>query len=90
MVGSYFYVLSEQYSPSTLWARYSMLRSVLKVKHNIDIDRYHTLKSFLKTNGFEPKKSKILKGEEIKNFLETAPDQTYLDVKVCKSILIFL
>lgn len=31
--------LSETYKPSSLWSIYSMLRSVLNLKHNIDISK---------------------------------------------------
>jgi len=43
-----------------------MIKLVLKVKHNIDISKFHNLTVFLKkaNDGCRPKKSKILQREE--------------------------
>ena len=53
----------EKYSnnkPSTLWCYYSMLKSVLAIKKNIDISKYPKLIAFLKkkSTGYRAKKSK--------------------------------
>lgn len=84
-VASYFKDLSEKNLPSTVFCVYSMIRSVLNVNHNIDIGRFSTVKAFLKKNAekFEPKSAKRLTGQQILRFVETAPDDFYLDVKVC-------
>lgn len=45
---SYFVDQAAKYAPSTLWATYSMLKSTISSKHNIDISRYLRLQAFLK------------------------------------------
>lgn len=81
---TYFNGLSAKIKPSTLWSRYSMLKSTLKVKHNIDLKRFHNLTSFLKrqSQGFKSKKSKVFTSYEVETFLNEAPDEIYLAVKV--------
>lgn len=68
---------------STLWSKYSMLRSVLNIRDNIDI-KYPKLVAFLKkeSSGYAPKKSMTLERGEILRFLAEAPDGDYLHMKV--------
>ncbi|XP_065219416.1 uncharacterized protein LOC135844941 [Planococcus citri] len=75
-------------SPNTLWSMYSMLHKMIFLKQKKDISKYVHLDDFLKSNskGYKPKKAKIFRDEEISKFIETAPDECYLAVKV---ILIF-
>ncbi|XP_031359311.1 uncharacterized protein LOC116182891 [Photinus pyralis] len=63
---------------------YSMLRSYLNVHKNVDISRYVKLQALLKrfSQGYEPKKSKILDLEQINRFIHEADDKHYLDTKV--------
>ncbi|XP_064212309.1 uncharacterized protein LOC135265892 [Tribolium castaneum] len=81
---AYIQQLSTRMKPSSLWAIYSMLRTTLNLKNNIDISKYPKLCKFLKnkSSGYNPKKSRILTPEQIKEFLCSAPDENYLFSKV--------
>lgn len=81
---AYFNESSEKHVSSTLWSRYSMLKSTLLRNNNVDISNYSRLLAFLKEKqiGFERKKSKVLSAEEIYRFLVEAPDEHYLMMKV--------
>ena len=70
--------------PSTLWSKYSMIKAVLSVKENIEINKFTRVISFLKRNsvGYEPTKSKVLTRQEINTFLVNADDAKYLLIKV--------
>lgn len=85
---AYFAENSKVMKSSTLWGVYSMLKSTIQIKHNINIGSYKKLIAFLKKTsvGYEPKKSKILSKDEVETFLKTAPDDIYLMKKV---VLIF-
>lgn len=82
---AYFGDLMEQFKPSSIWAIYSMLRTVISIKNNVNIETYPKLKAFLKrqSEGFKSKKSKIFSSDEISKFLNEAPDSQYLLTKVC-------
>lgn len=69
---------------STLWTLYSMLRSELTLKKNIDIAQYTSLHAFLKrqSQGYRAKKSNILTKENVSRFMTEAEDETYLMTKV--------
>jgi len=69
---------------------YSMLRSTIQAKHNINIHNYVQVIQFLKKNskGYEVKKAKILTSEQCQQFIKEAPDDEYLAVKV-KTIIFF-
>jgi tRNA 2-selenouridine synthase SelU len=73
----YFSEKAKTMKSSTLWSMYSMLRSVLSVKNNIDISQYKKLIAFLKQQsvGYNRKKSKTFTKEEILKFLFEAPDE---------------
>ena len=66
-----------------IWSKYSMLRSVLNVRENIDI-KFPKLEAFLKrqSTGYVSKKSLTLERDEISRFLVEAPDRDYLNLKV--------
>ncbi|KAK4882654.1 hypothetical protein RN001_005973 [Aquatica leii] len=70
---AFFETISKQYKSSTLWKIYSMLRSVLNIRQNIDISKFLA--------GYEPKKSHILEYAYIEAFVKEAPDCDYLAVK---------
>lgn len=80
----YFVELSEKYKSSSLWSFYSMLRTVLVINHDVNIEKYGKLRSFFKrkSEGYEAKKSKTLTSKEIKMFITGAPDEIYLLHKV--------
>lgn len=80
----YFKEISLKFKSSTLWTKYSMIRSILNIRHNVKIEKYGRLRAFLKrrSEGFLPKKSEVFTGEEINKFIEEAPDTQYLATKV--------
>ena len=55
---SYFYHLStdRNLKPTTMWSYYSMLKSMIKLKHKINIKDYNLVFSYLKrkSDGYEP------------------------------------
>lgn len=81
---AYFLHLQKKLAPSSLWTKYSMLRSTIHLYKKIDISKYGKLTSFLKSKsqGYKPKKSKTLERPEIEKFLNEAPDDEYLLMKV--------
>lgn len=81
---AYFHDLSTKWKSSTLWKTYSILKSTVNVKHDIDISKYKKVKAFLKRSSdkYSPRKSMVLTTENIKQFLEQAPDHTHLATKV--------
>jgi hypothetical protein len=77
-------------SPASLWAEYSMLRTMINLNQGIDISKFAKLIAFLKkkNTGYRPKKSKCFTKEEMRKFLKEAPDDTYLLMKVtCRLIV---
>lgn len=82
----YFNEMAKGKLSSTLWSIYSMLKSTLVVKENVDISKYSRLIAFLKRKsvGYRAKKSKVLRREEMNKFLSEAPDDRYLLIKVSK------
>lgn len=74
----------KQLKSTTLWTHYSILKSMLSVKHKLDISKYAKLQAFLKnkSEGYQPKRSKTFSTKEIKEFIEKAPDIEYLLYKV--------
>ncbi|KAK4884976.1 hypothetical protein RN001_001247 [Aquatica leii] len=51
--------------PSTLWSRFSMIKSCLSIKENVDISKFPQTIAFLKRQGvgYVPKKAKVLTAE---------------------------
>jgi uncharacterized protein (UPF0210 family) len=88
---AYFQAKSQNLKSSTLWSIYSMLKSTLNIKQNINIKNYSKLIAFLKRtkDGSVAKKSRILEIEEIEKFINEAPDETYLLMKVRVLMLVF-
>lgn len=70
--------------PSTKWSVYSMLRTMIHLRMGVNIAGFVNLKSLLKrkSDGYCPKKSKILTKEQIFRFLKEADDSIYLCLKV--------
>ena len=85
---AYFLEKSKTGKCSTLWSYYSMLKSMLLVKSNIDISKFRKLLAFIKrkSDGYSPKKSKILTAEQVQQFLIEAVDEKYLLTKVSNNI----
>lgn len=86
----YFQEQAENKKASSLWAIFSMLKSTLALKENIELKKYHKLISFLKrqNESYTPKKSSVFLKEEINKFLTSAPDVAFLSTKVTFSIVI--
>lgn len=80
---AYFLELSSKLKPNTLWSRYSMIKSVLKLRENVDLSRYFKLTAYLKKKnvGLLPKKALVFTKEHISTFMQ-APDEMYLLIKV--------
>ncbi|KAJ8912672.1 hypothetical protein NQ315_011031 [Exocentrus adspersus] len=87
----YFSDLSEKFSPSSLWSKYSIVKKTLMVNKNINIANYHKLIEYLKqgSKGYQPKKSKTLSRENVLKFIHEAPNETFLMKKVALIFGIF-
>ncbi len=64
---AYFATLAESNKPTTLWAYYSMMKSMLNINNQLDISTYVKLTNFLKqqAEGYHPKKAKVFTEEEM-------------------------
>lgn len=84
VVLAYMTELSETKSGASLWSTYSMLKSTLLLKENVDIKQYNLVISFLKRKfeGHRPKKSNVFAKKDIERFLLEAEDINYLFIKV--------
>ncbi|XP_044729656.1 uncharacterized protein LOC123293006 [Chrysoperla carnea] len=81
---TYFNELATNRKPTSLWATYSMLRSMIEIKHKLNIHGYSSLLAFLKEKsiGYKSKMAQVLSARQINQFLEEAPDEKFLAVKV--------
>lgn len=81
---AYFNVLREKYAPPSLWTTYSMLRSTLFMYEKVDISKFSTLIGALKSvsKGYQPKKTKTLDRKDVEKFINEAPDEIYLLMKM--------
>jgi hypothetical protein len=72
---------------STLWAQYSMIKAFMSIYDNVNISKFSKLVAFLKRNseGYLPKKSKLLTRENVETFLTEANNNEHLmtKVKIC-------
>lgn len=61
-----------------------MIKSSALFKNGVDVSKYFKVKAYLKrkSQGYRPKKSKILTQEQVERFMNEAPDEKYLMVKV--------
>lgn len=77
-------VIEKKWKSSTLWSRYSMIKSQLAIKKDINIGKYLKLRAFLKKSneGYVTKKSRVFSKEEFERFICEAPDDSYLGLKV--------
>ncbi len=80
----YFADLAVKSKPSTLFANYSMLKTTFRVNDDIDIGKFSKLLEYLKekNHGYKPVRSKAFTEDEIEKFVNDAPDDRWLDVKV--------
>ena len=67
----YFDELAQTIAPFSLWSRYSMLKSTVQLKHNVDIVKYGRLKSCLKkySNDFKARIRLFFNSRTYRNFL---------------------
>lgn len=81
---AYFQSLIGKFKPSSLWVEYSKLKSTLNIYNQTDISKYPKLLAFLKRKceGFKAKKSHTFSPDDLKKFIDEAPDQVYLLSKV--------
>ena len=82
----YFNELAKRFKPPSLWSKWSMLKTTLQLRNNIDIGNYHKLKNFLKqcSKRYQSKKSKVFTWKEIQEFLKRGDDYFDLAMKVFK------
>ncbi|XP_037024950.1 uncharacterized protein LOC119066533 isoform X1 [Bradysia coprophila] len=80
----YFVELNAKSKPSTLFAIFSMLKATFRINDDIDIAKYSKLIEYIKGRNasYKPAKAKIFTDEEIERFVNEAPDDRWLDVKV--------
>lgn len=88
---AYFEEKAKVWKASSLWSNYSMIKSMLRINSDVDISKYFKLIAYLKrqAEGYRPKKSKILTGVQIDQFLKSALDDEYLLMKVVVIVGIF-
>ena len=86
---SYFGELANKYKPPTLWSHYSMLRSTMQIHDKIKLENFKQLVAFLKHKsiGYQAKESSVFSANEIKMFLDEAPDSQYMLTKARKTDL---
>jgi hypothetical protein len=83
---AYFLSLQKKCASSSMWTKYSMLKTTLKVHNNLDISKYGKLKAYLKSQSrtYKSKKAKVLEKEHIEEFLLNALNSEHLMTKVIK------
>ncbi|KAJ8909639.1 hypothetical protein NQ315_015331 [Exocentrus adspersus] len=77
---AYFNSDLSRYKSSSLWSKYSMLRSTINLREGIDISKFPSVIPFLKRKGegYKPKKSLILTREHIDEFFIKADTKEHL------------
>ncbi|KAB0805072.1 hypothetical protein PPYR_02042 [Photinus pyralis] len=88
---AYISSLSKKFSPNSLWSKWSMVKSCLQVRENIDGRRFHKVIAFLKRRNerYVPKKAKTLTKEHVEKFILEAPDDKWLLAEVITIFGIF-
>jgi integrase len=83
--------LSKTNKSSTLWSKYSMIKSCLKLKQDIDASNFPKSIAFLKRQsvGYQPKKSSVLTANEVSEFMTKAPDNEWLLTKVALTLGVY-
>ncbi|XP_023311992.1 uncharacterized protein LOC111691272 isoform X1 [Anoplophora glabripennis] len=81
---AYFQELMETMKSSSTWTHYSIIKTLVNINHNINISKYKKLQALLKrkSEGYVGKKAKIYSPEQIKTFIDEAPDERFLFLKV--------
>lgn len=68
-----------------MWPKYSMLRTMLKIKdRNFPENVFGIVENFIKNKnkGYQPRKSEVLSREHVMKFLKEAPNEIFLMYKV--------
>lgn len=88
----YFTEMGEKSKPSTLGAYYSMLKATLRLNDNIDITPWTKILDYLKRKnaGYKPVRATCFTENELETFLNEAPDDQWLDVKVNNNFFSFI
>lgn len=81
---AYMYYLSSTKKATTLWTTYSMLKKKMQTSHRINIDKYNNVINFLKnmSKHHVKEKANVFTEQEMKTFLSSAPNSTFLVAKV--------
>ncbi|XP_063540172.1 uncharacterized protein LOC134749218 [Cydia strobilella] len=81
---NYFNEIAKKLKPSSLWGIYSMLKTTMRAKHNIYLQEYFNLRVWLRKRsvGFKSSQCQVLTQENIRKFIDEAPDAKYLATKV--------
>lgn len=81
---AYFNSSLASYKSSSLWTKYSMLRSTIKLSEGIDISKYPSVIVYLKrkSEGYKAKKSLSLLKENVDKFISEADEKEHLLNKV--------
>lgn len=78
----------KKFKASTIWSVWSMLKTTMNSKDNIDITKFQNLKAIVKKNskGYKPTKALAFTWEQVTRFLDEASDNVYLATKVNNNI----
>lgn len=81
---AYFKNMAEKNAPPTLWTIYSMLRTMINIKHGVNITDFHNVTAFIKNKnkGYVPCKAPVFSEEQILSFMTNAPNNMFLATKV--------
>ncbi|KAK5639943.1 hypothetical protein RI129_010754 [Pyrocoelia pectoralis] len=81
---AYIQEMSETYSPSSLWTKWSMLKSMVNILEKRDTTKFNEVEAFLKrmSKDYKPKKSALLSPKDVIRFLKDAPNEIHLLHKV--------
>lgn len=82
---------SKIWNASSLWSKFSMIKSSLLIKNGVDASKYYKVIAFLKRKkeGYRPRKSKVLTFEQVEKFIMEAPDDKFLAIKVATIFGVF-
>lgn len=83
---AYFVERANSVKPSSLWAEYSMINSSLVGEKGVDLKQFSSLTEFMKRQalGYQSQRkcSKLFTKDQIIRFINEAPDDKYLMMKV--------
>lgn len=84
VVLAYMQEMSQTLKPTTLWGMFTMLRSTIFIHEKVDVYQFKEVAEYLKkiSKGYKAKQLKVFSEDQIARFLEEAPDNKYLCIKV--------